>query len=159
MAFCINGDTVDFLAETKPKAQYFDAEHAKEKLDRIMNDRSFKPVFNALSAFVKTKNRWLIITLGNHDLELALPWVREHFLNRLADGDDAARGRIQLAFEAGGYRCSIGEAQTLCVHGNEVDTWNRTDYEALRRQGQNPLRGRNPRPGLRTPAQNWCLMS
>ena len=44
------------------------------------------PVWKALKKFVRTKDRRLIITLGNHDLELALPWVREHLLGLIAGG-------------------------------------------------------------------------
>jgi hypothetical protein len=90
---------------------------------------------------VAEKNRLLIITLGNHDLELALPWVREQLLAELSGGDDAARGRITLCFESEGYHCRVGNADVLCVHGNEVDAWNVTDYEALRRVCRDAGRG------------------
>src|SRR5262249_53909318 len=82
---------------------------------------------------LKNANRRLIITLGNHDLELALPWVREHFLNTLSAGDPAARSRIMLALDGTGFACQVGDESVLCVHGNEVDTCNRPAYSALRR--------------------------
>jgi hypothetical protein len=92
--------TVDFLAENRSK--YFDPHGANEKLDRIVRDDSFKPVFDALTQFVAKANRHLAFTLGNHDIELALPHVRAHFLELLAGTDDAAQGRITLAFDGAG---------------------------------------------------------
>ncbi|MBM3811116.1 MAG: phosphoesterase [Acidimicrobiia bacterium] len=140
IALLINGDMVDFLAE--PGASYFDPRGAIPKLDRIASDAAFAPVFAALGRFAATVNRQLIITLGNHDLELALPWVRAHLLEKLSGGDDSARGRITLSFDGAGYACSVGGSGVLCLHGNEVDTWNVTDFEALRRMGRDLLQAR-----------------
>jgi len=148
-ALVVNGDLVDFLAE--PDATYFDIAGAAGKLDRILHDPSFVPVWRSLRAFVKTpdanksSNRRLIITLGNHDLELALPWVREQLLQELSGGDDGARERITLAFEEDGYRCRVGTADVLCIHGNDVDPWNVTNFEMLRRLGGEAGRGANAR--------------
>ena len=100
----------------------------------------------ALTEFAKTKNRHLAITLGNHDLELALPWVREHFKDRLSGGNDAARGRITLAFDGTGYTAAVGDTRVLCLHGNEFDEWNVCDYEVLRRQGRDLNRGLKVEP-------------
>lgn len=140
IALVINGDFVDFLAE-EPYS-HFDPEHAVEKLNRIMDDDSFKSIWAALQAFVATPGRALVITLGNHDIELALPWVRAHLLNRLAGSNADARCRIHLAFDGSGFLCRVGRAQVLCVHGNEGDDWNLIDHETLRRQGRNVMQGR-----------------
>jgi UDP-2,3-diacylglucosamine pyrophosphatase LpxH len=139
VAFLINGDFVDFLAESP--ARHFDPEDAVKKLNRISEDASFKDVFDALQVFVAKKKRRLILTLGNHDLELALPWVRTRLLDVLSNGNEEARGRITCAFEGTGYRCRIGKATVLCVHGNEVDPWNLADYETIRRFGRDVLQG------------------
>ncbi|MGC9945664.1 MAG: metallophosphoesterase [Bryobacteraceae bacterium] len=130
-ALVINGDMVDFLAEEN--AMYFDPEGAIEKLNRMRADAAFAPAWDALVRYTNTGARHLAITLGNHDLELALPWVRERLLDILSGGDSAARARITLAFDGTGFACEVGGDRVLCVHGNEVDTWNVTDYEALRR--------------------------
>jgi UDP-2,3-diacylglucosamine pyrophosphatase LpxH len=146
LALVINGDLVDFLAEAP--ATYFDPDGAVEKLDRIIADPAFAPVWESLKRFVATENRTLVINLGNHDLELALPWVRDHLLDVLAGGDRAARGRITLVFDGTGFRCEVGGAQILCVHGNEVDPWNIADYEAIRRIGQDVSFGRDVEPWI-----------
>ena len=130
----INGDTVDFIAE--PKAEYFDPVGAVDKLNRITSDPAFKPVWNALTRFVRTPKRTLLINLGNHDLELALPRVKERLLQILTGGDTDLRGRIRLVFDGTGVCCRVGNASVLCLHGNEVDNWNICDYESLRRQGK-----------------------
>jgi UDP-2,3-diacylglucosamine pyrophosphatase LpxH len=141
IALLINGDFVDFLAELP--AKHFDPAGAIEKLTRIaLEEPAFKPVFDALKKFAKTKNRRLIINLGNHDLELALPWVRACLLEILSDGDEAACGRIIFAFDGTGFPCKVGNATVLCVHGNEVDTWNVADYEKIRRFGLEVNHGR-----------------
>jgi UDP-2,3-diacylglucosamine pyrophosphatase LpxH len=146
VALVINGDMVDFLAE--PGAKAFDPDGAIQKLDRIAGDIAFAPVWKALKKFVRTKGRRLIITLGNHDLELALPWVREHLLDLIAGDDDAARGRIVLAFDGTGFRCRVGNATVLCLHGNEVDDWNITDFETIRRCGRDLQLGHSVDPWI-----------
>ena len=137
-ALVINGDIVDFLAE--PSAKAFDPFTATAKLDRIFADKQFKPVWEALQRYVKVRH--LVVTLGNHDLELALPWVKSHFIDLLTDGDDSLRSHITLCFDGAGFACTVGSANVLCIHGNEVDTWNVTDYEALRRIGSDITQGR-----------------
>ena len=134
IALVINGDFVDFLAETP--AAYFDPEHAEEKLTRVMADATFMPIFKGLQKFVRTKQRTLIVNLGNHDLELALPWVREHLIRALSGGDMAARGRLRVLVDGTGVLCRVGGAKVLCVHGNEVDSWNVVDFERIRRIGR-----------------------
>ena len=138
-ALVINGDMVDFLAE--PGARAFDPDGAIGKLDRIFTDKNFTPVWDALRKYVKTRD--LIITLGNHDIELALPWVRRHLLGLLTGGDAAALSHVSFAFDGSGFACTVGDARLLCLHGNEVDTWNVTDYEKIRRIGCDLSQGRS----------------
>jgi UDP-2,3-diacylglucosamine pyrophosphatase LpxH len=141
-ALVINGDMVDFLAQTD--ARCFDPEGAVRKLEKIASEEAFRGVWQGLTEFVQTPDRYLAITLGNHDLELALPWVRERLLELLSGGDPAARARILLSFDGAGFACQAGGANVLCLHGNEVDTWNVTDYERLRRITCDIVQGRLP---------------
>lgn len=145
VALLIDGDFVDFLAE--PDAKHFDPEGAVRKLNRITEDSAFKEVFEALRGFANTSNRRLIINLGNHDLELALPWAHTRLLEILTGGDEAACARITCSFEGTGFPCKVGNATVLCVHGNEVDRWNVADYEVIRRFGREVLQGR--------PIESW----
>ena len=74
----------------------------------IARDPNFQPIFEALQRFTATQGRQLFINLGNHDLELALPWVKEKFLTLVSGGDAAARGRITLSFNGSGVRVRVG---------------------------------------------------
>ena len=129
-ALVINGDFIDFLAE-QPH-EHFSPDNAVAKLDRVCADATFAPIFAALRALLKTPNRVLLINLGNHDLELALPWVQQHLFERLSGVDDAARGRIYCVMDGTGLRCRVANADALILHGNEFDEWNATDYHQFR---------------------------
>ena len=139
-ALLINGDFVDFLAEEPSRP--FDPDGATAKLDDIWS--RFENVFLALRRLLATPERLLIVNLGNHDLELALPWVRAHLARKLTDGDAAARARLWFVTDGTGVRCRVGGATVLCVHGNEVDSWNVVDYERLRRIGRDRQFGLMP---------------
>ena len=126
----LNGDIVDFLAAED--ARHFDAEGAPRKLRAIFDDPAFSPVWSALLRFARTPDRLLVLVLGNHDVELALPAVQDLLLARLTGGDAAARGRVRLAMDGAGYTCLVGGRRVLCVHGNDADPWNVVDHDALR---------------------------
>ena len=127
----INGDAIDTLAED------FDGYIAVHDVDRvigrIVRDSAFAPVWQSLARFVRQPGRRLVFTLGNHDIELALPLVQRFLRAELATGDDAADGRIEFATRGEGYTCLVGESRVFCTHGNEVDAWNLVDHEALRK--------------------------
>ncbi|HTV23090.1 MAG TPA: metallophosphoesterase, partial [Polyangiaceae bacterium] len=152
LALVLNGDVVDFLAGDD--ALDFDPDHAVAKLDRIIADPSFNPVFRALSAFVGKPNHRLVIAIGNHDVELALPPVRWRLLQHLcrspdtpgapaeSDGvDELRRGRIELALDGTGWSANVGKTRVLVVHGNEVDDWNIVDHSTLREVSEAMLAG------------------
>lgn len=139
IALVINGDFIDFLAE--PDARYFDPDGAVAKLERIaLQDPGFRPVFEAFPKFLRQERRRLIVNLGNHDLELALPWVRER-LAQILTGEDVpsasgVHARLHLVFDGTGVYCKVGGQIVLCVHGNEVDRWNPADFEKIRQIGR-----------------------
>lgn len=146
----INGDFVDFLAQSSSDSAvaYFDPYAAKGKLERIIAAKEFKPVWLALKRLLQTANRELTINIGNHDLELALPWVREQLCRSLTDGDEAARARLQVETNGVGVLGRIGNATVLCVHGNDVDPWNSVDQGELSRVTRDLLRGREFKPWI-----------
>ena len=128
LALVLNGDVVDFLAE--PGAVYFDANGAVDRLKRIMSDSAFCGVFSALGKFLSTPGRTLWIVGGNHDVELSLPNVQTFLTNTLC-ADEAAKARLRFATAGAGLVCAVGRAKVLCIHGNEVDSWNMIDYLKL----------------------------
>ena len=127
----LNGDTVDFLSEAS--TAYLDPQGAVQKLQRIlMEDHAFSGVFAALQGFVATPNRQLIIVLGNHDVELALPEVKEWLLENISNKKQEARGRVAMRYDGTGFACDVGGRRVFCIHGNDVDIWNFVDQKQLR---------------------------
>ena len=143
LGLVLNGDVVDFLAEDDPK--YLDPNGAVRKLDRIFADLTFAPVWQALSRFVSTEGRELIIVGGNHDVELSLPPVRQRLIEQLCGGASDARGRITLATDGAGFACTVRGARVLCIHGHEADPWNVVDYRQLL-EVERALNRRQPPP-------------
>lgn len=142
----INGDFIDFLAEAP--SRHFDPDGALRKLERVaLHDPTFSPIFKELKNFLNTPNRKLIINLGNHDLELTLPWVRERLIEILTDNNELSRARLSMIFDGSGVLANVGNKSVLCVHGNEVDAWNPADFEKLRQISRDYQFGR--------PVENW----
>jgi UDP-2,3-diacylglucosamine pyrophosphatase LpxH len=128
----LNGDTIDSLAAPDKLEGYIAVSRAGEMMDGIYEDPAFKPVWEGLAAFVRAERRRLILVVGNHDIELALPQVEYSIRNRLAGDDPKAQARIVFATRGTGYACMVGNARVYCTHGNEKDGWNAVDHEALR---------------------------
>lgn len=123
VAFVINGDFIDFLAE--PNARYFDFTDAPKKLARIASDPSFAASFEALGRFAEQRYAELIINLGNHDLELALPDVQTEFARQIGSH------RITWVIDGTGVGLNVGGCRVLCLHGNEADITNVVDFQQL----------------------------
>ena len=123
----INGDMVDFLAEDDGGAGWLafttDQKDAVRKIDSII-DRD-QALFEALGRFLERGHR-LVILLGNHDVELALPAVRQRLGERIG-----LTGRHDFEFIYDGEAYRIGRA--LIEHGNRYDAFNIVDYDGLRR--------------------------
>lgn len=147
VALVVNGDFVDFLAGKG--ATYFDPLGAVAHVQRIARDPAFEDIFAAFRAFVATADRTLAIVLGNHDIELALPNVQRALLAEVAGRNPAAHGRVLWSVGGTGFAATVGSGRVLCVHGNEVDAFNITDYEALRRAARDQVFGWTPK------AQAW----
>jgi UDP-2,3-diacylglucosamine pyrophosphatase LpxH len=141
VALLLNGDVIDTLAEDIPGYLAFD--EAVSTVRRIMEDQSFKPVWEALAYFVHQEGRSLVIVIGNHDIELAFPQVQRLIETRLAGEDLSARASIEFATTGTGYACHVGNARVFCTHGNEVDPWNYVRYEDLSKAARRLNAGRS----------------
>ena len=145
LALVLAGDVIDTLPYQKAKNSYISIDNAVAVLEEIMNDIAFYPVFEGLSTFVNGNNCELIIMIGNHDLELAMPEVQEALLQSIADQNfndkqirntvdaSSARGRVRFFTQGTGFRCKVSEKKVYVTHGNETDKWNHVDHEALRK--------------------------
>lgn len=139
----INGDFLDFLAEEwdgdAPWAAFVaDAERARERL-LVMMERD-SAVFAALRELL-TAGHAVTLLVGNHDLELSLPPVRQALEQRV----NPAGGRFKYIYDGEAY--SVGPV--LIEHGNRYDSWNVVDHDALRRTRSTLSRGEALREELR----------
>lgn len=125
----INGDFVDFLAE--PGAKYWNGATADTRLEAISKRAAFKPVFDGLRKFVSKVGANLVVVLGNHDIELAMPEVKQKFIELIAGDIETRKARIEFAFNGEGYKFQVGKASALATHGNEVDSHNFTRFDIL----------------------------
>src|SRR5262245_45294891 len=144
VALVLNGDIVDTLAEDV--GGYIAVDNAVATVERIMNNPSFADVWTALGEFVRAPRRTLVLAVGNHDLELALPPVQRSIAQRLAGEDLAARARLEFSTLGAGHACLVGSARVFCTHGNEVDKWNYVRYEDLSRLARRLNAGRTLAP-------------
>lgn len=117
----VAGDIVDFLAEEPFASFTVDQAQARLKLNNIF--RSTKIVWDALATYVSSRHGALTLLLGNHDIELSLPEVREALANRI--GSEGVR------FIYDNEALTIGPI--LIEHGNRFDPWNAVPHGALRR--------------------------
>lgn len=130
VALVLNGDVFDTLAEDI--SGYVAVDDGWRTLKRIIFDETaFKPIWDALNAFVHTAHRTLVILIGNHDIEVSFPAAQRLILERLAAGNPEAKARIEFSTQGAGYTCTVGKAKVFCTHGNEVDAWNFNRYEDL----------------------------
>jgi UDP-2,3-diacylglucosamine pyrophosphatase LpxH len=148
----INGDLVDFLAESDGVSKW--SPFTQDPADAV---RKFKAIagrdsniFGALKDFLARGHK-LVLLLGNHDIELSLPAVREALIDLI----DARGKNFVFLYDGEAYRA--GDA--LIEHGNRYDAWNMVDYDGLRRIRSLQSRGL-PVPediGFRPPAGSFMV--
>ncbi len=158
----IAGDFVDFLAEgaapdgeipTEWDPLLHDPSVAAWAFERIARRSSFAVVFAALREFLQNAAHSLTILLGNHDIELSYPAVREKLCEVLAV--EEGRG---LRFICDGEAYVVGDA--LIEHGNRYDRWNQVDHDRLRHARSLQSRGEEYlRTALMTPPAGSQLVA
>jgi UDP-2,3-diacylglucosamine pyrophosphatase LpxH len=144
----INGDFVDFLAIEPCEAWTSTPVSAREKLLKTVSASTFTPVFTALASLVAGGHR-LTLLLGNHDLELTIPAIRDALLDAIG----ATPHQVHCVFDGSAYR--IGGA--LIEHGNRYDTANENDWDGLRTIASALSRGESPPVALRVSAGSFLV--
>lgn len=146
----INGDFVDFLAEKAPPGAAGGAPWSPIKEDpalaqQLLSDITGRnrPVFAAL-AELQRRGHTLTLLLGNHDVELAFPAVRQALATLLGIPEG---GALRFLYDGEAYR--VGDA--LIEHGNRYDRFNVVDHDALRRVCSLQSRGQRVPDSLRMP--------
>jgi UDP-2,3-diacylglucosamine pyrophosphatase LpxH len=150
----LNGDVFDFLAQAgvqpKEAPRYFFPEEAAAWIDAVAAD--FPEVFEGLAAVVKAPHAALVIVVGNHDLELALPAVQARLRQVLGDS-----GGLRFYTDGAGFRATVGGASVLCTHGERSDSFNAVDHDLLRKVARAQRDGQAVAPWLPTPGHGMVI--
>lgn len=153
VALCLNGDIIDFLLDDTP--HYIRIASATETINAMASGEC-KAVFAALKKFTAQNNATLLLTLGNHDLELVYRPVRDALIEQIAGSPDAEK---RVRWSETGFALTVqhkqeGPKKTVAiVHGNAGDPWNRIESEVRNKValgGQDAgLGGKPPNDGTR----------
>lgn len=138
------GDALDFL-QVEPFLA-FDEKSAVTKLQQILDNPDNQLVFAALRSFNQPGRliRWCI---GNHDVELIFPAVRNALHKVLYnDNDPGAAARVQFHLDGEPLDYALTEQPYLLrlIHGNQHDAWNSFDYAAATDDVQRGISPRYP---------------
>ncbi len=127
----INGDFLDFLAEDDAgtwKAFRAEPGEAVTAFDVLASRKEDGEVFDALAELLDAGHR-LTILVGNHDIELTWPEVRDAFERRLWKSKKSRAFNLRTLLD--GEALILGDA--VIEHGNRYDPANFVDHERLRR--------------------------
>lgn len=120
---CAAGDEVPPLAHPQAVGQA-DALRLTQRIFCQYGDGDRSPL-QALAHYLRGPGR-LTLMIGNHDVELSFPAVR----NWLGDALGAGPGRIRWIYDGEAY----GIGNVLIEHGNRYDPWNVVDHDTLRQE-------------------------
>lgn len=125
----VNGDGVDFLMNEDPLE--LDRARAAAQARAIVAAPESAAVLQAFGR-VLSQGGEVIIRLGNHDVELAVPEVQEIFRAAMEQPPAVA---ARLVFQLGDAPAilDVGGARILVTHGEHSDNWNKVDYGRLLR--------------------------
>ncbi|WP_437586786.1 metallophosphoesterase [Sorangium sp. So ce1000] len=127
----VNGDGIDFLMNEDELA--LDVPRAVAQARSCAESRATKAVFAAFGRVLAAGGE-VVIRLGNHDVELALPEVQEVFRSTLGQPPAVA---ARLWFQLGQVPdiLDVGGARILLTHGEHNDPWNIVHYQGLSTAG------------------------
>lgn len=126
-----NGDTIDFLLNEDPLV--LDRARAVQQAQAVVAHPENAAIFASLGRVLANGGE-VVIRMGNHDVELALPDVQDVLRKALQQPAHIAR---RLLFTQGadpqqtGGLLTIDGARVLITHGEQDDRWNQLDYARL----------------------------
>lgn len=135
-----NGDTFDFLSEEGELR--LDAEAARASLLRATQHPLIHESLRLLGEIMASGGE-VVVRLGNHDLELALPAVQSVLRQALQQPADVATRLLIVHGDAPSY-LRIGGLRVLVTHGEHDDPFNRIDYPRLLSAVHDPLQATQP---------------
>jgi UDP-2,3-diacylglucosamine pyrophosphatase LpxH len=129
----LNGDIIDFLLDFEGSVGKTFIECPKEACERLERIAKDCGAFEAWGRLIRTGRHRLTLLLGNHDVELSFPEVRDRFAKLLGVGTH------QIEFVVDGEAVTRGNV--LIEHGNRYDPWNWIDHDGLRHERALQSRG------------------
>jgi len=131
----INGDIVDFLAETDKNGKFSsftgDDGTATDKFKQIIDHTP--EIWPKLRNLVESGAQ-LTLLLGNHDVELSLPKTRRLLMKTIGPG------KIEFLYD----NQAFVEGPVIIEHGNRYDNWNVISHDVLRAVRSALSRGETP---------------
>jgi UDP-2,3-diacylglucosamine pyrophosphatase LpxH len=125
----VNGDGADFLMNEDPLE--LDRARAAAQARAIVAAPGSAAVLQAFGR-VLSRDGEVIIRLGNHDVELAIPEVQE-ILRAAMEQPPAVAARLVFQLGDAPAILDMGGARILVTHGEHNDNWNKVDYGRLLR--------------------------
>ncbi|WP_437642411.1 metallophosphoesterase [Sorangium sp. So ce854] len=125
----VNGDGVDFLMNEDPLE--LDPARAAAQARAIAAAPASAAVLEALGRAL-ARGGEVIVRLGNHDVELAVPEVQE-ILRAAMDQPPEVAARLTFQLGDAPAILDVGGARILVTHGEHNDNWNKVDYGRLAR--------------------------
>ena len=123
----LNGDTFDFLLNDDPLD--LDTSQAVRQAIRLVSHPPTGRVMAALGRLLQAGGE-VLITVGNHDLELALPQVQA-VLREALQQPEAVSQKLSFPVGTEPLLFSVGGANLLVTHGEQADDANRVDHDSL----------------------------
>ncbi len=125
-----NGDTFDFLMNEDPLR--LKVSRAVDQARDICRNRDTAAVMRAIGGVLAAGGQ-VVVRVGNHDIELAIPEVQDVLRKALGQPSGVAR---RLVFELGEEPriAQVGGARVLVAHGEHCDSWNRIDWKELKKR-------------------------
>lgn len=123
----LNGDTFDFLAEEGELA--IETPLLTATAQRLVKTEIGAALFRQLGRVLANQGQ-VIVRLGNHDLELALPAVQEQLRSALHQ-PNAVAARLEFSTGDRPLLLDFGGVPVLVTHGEHDDPFNQVDYPQL----------------------------
>ena len=123
----LNGDTFDFLAEEGELT--LDVPLLTATAQRLVSSEIGAALFRQLGRVLAHQGQ-VIVRLGNHDLELALPAVQQQLRRALHQPNSVAE-RLEFSTGDRPLLLDVGGVRVLVTHGEHDDPFNQVDYSQL----------------------------
>lgn len=123
----LNGDAFDFLPGDDPLE--LNVDRAVAKAGQIVKVPVAAATLRALGRVLAAGGE-VIIRVGNHDVEMALPEVQAVFRAAL-EQPAAVAGRLQFSLGDKPAFLEVGGVRILYTHGEHDDDFNRVEYDYL----------------------------